>query len=1771
MAGFHHKACFHHKSVKSLLNLCKLNPQSDNLIMHRLNEVDMSGSITYIDLLLGCLYILYFGLIFVKVNKNVLRLYTTISALRIGGYNVIQLSEYIVNEKIYEGGETVVYRGTKKSDGFPVLIKTYDSAYAYDSAEKMKHEFDINQKIESSHIVKIYGIEQAGNIPFLIMEDFGGDSLRQILRVKKLCLGEFLEIAIKISTALADIHKYNIIHNDINPSNIIINTETGAVKIIDFGNAVNLSDRSWNSTKKRNVTLNYISPEKTGRINRSVDHRSDYYSLGVSLYEMIVGHLPFQAEDEIGLIYSHLARESIPPKEADSSIPEVLSDIIMKLMEKMPENRYQSAVGIKSDLQICLDQLETYGEIKPFPLGSKDISSRFQIPQKLYGRKQEIEMLVSRLDQVSKGSAEIVTIKGYSGIGKSSLVKEIQRHVIKNLGFFTIGKFDQLRHHISYSALIEALRGIINQIVSESMEQVEIWKAKLLQALGPNGRIIADVIPEVEIIIGNQPHIPELPPMESQNRFNMVFQNFIECFSSEGHPLIIFLDDIQWADSATLKLIEVLMSNAKHMLIIAAYRDNEVYSGHPLMLALDSIKIQGIAINVIDLQPLELNNISEMLSEIFCCDIERVNSFAELCLKKTEGNPFFLNQFLHFLYEDKLIWFDVIKGVWQWDLEAIQNAGITDNVVELMVQKIKKLPAEAQKILTMAACIGNRFDAKMLAIVCEKPIMEIFNILKEVYQEGLILIEGNSYPQISAAEDINLDCRFLHDRIQQAAYSFIEEGGRKEVHLKLGRLILSGVGMTDSDENLFDIVNHYNLGIELIHEIREKEMLVQLELFAGRKAKKAVAYNYAYKYFKYGLGLLQENCWQVMYDIAFALYIEVAETAYLIGNFDEMEEITQIVIRQANNVLDKVKAYTIKIQAYTAQDKNIEAKDLAYTAIKQLGINIPKNPGKLGVLFKILKAKLALLGKNIDELAGLPAMTDPKILMFNYIIAQLMASLHRSDINFYSVIVLEAVTLFVKHGNAPYAAAFYGSYGFIMINIGDIDLGYKFAKLSQDMMLNNDIKELKSPILALCNGFVSHWKIHAKHTLPYFKEGYQSGLDVGNYEYAAYNGAIHCGDSYLTGKNLEQLEKEALFFLESVKKLKQGSQISIIGIWCQAVQNLRGKNENPVILCGDTYNEKAMLPNHNKSNHKAAICSVYINKLILCCLFEKYDAGAECGNQAKLHISTLQASKAAAALYFYDSLVRLAMYDEVPFSVQKNMMQIISFNQKKMKKWAQHAPMNFLHKYYLVEAEKSRVQNKYYQAAEYYNNAIELAAKNEYVQDEAYANELTAKFYLSRQNIKLAGFYMREAYRCYITWGATAKVRHLEAKYPKLIFSSSSEKKDSSSMINRTKPASALFSLDTATIVKATQIIFGEIIMEELLKKLVYILLENAGAQRVVYIHRQNGIYMIQAEGWEEKKGIVVMQEQQLEETTSIPKNVINYVQYSKESVILDNACTSESFMNDPYVSFNKPKSVLCVPILNKGEIYGIVYLENNLIEGAFNEERIEVLRVISSQFAISMENARMYKKMEVFNAELESIVQERTEELRISNQLLLETNRKLEKLSSFDGLTGISNRRSFNSYIEIEWKRAVRESLPISIIMIDVDFFKKYNDNYGHIAGDECLKQVASVLSGSLHRPADFVARYGGEEFVVVLPDTDSKGAAIIAEKIRKGVEALAIPHDFSHVNKVVSASLGATTIVPTDNDTLEEFLHNADMALFKAKESGRNRLVTSIVNKKR
>jgi predicted ATPase/class 3 adenylate cyclase/tRNA A-37 threonylcarbamoyl transferase component Bud32 len=1594
----------------------------------------------------------------------------------------MSIKDYTMQSMIYTGQKTTVYRGQRRYDGLPVVIKILNLDYPTGrELAKFRSQYEIAKHLQDvPGVIQHYSLEKYENTQALILEDIGGRALRLTDRglasldnkeennLISLSLFQFLRIALQLVRTLGILHDQRIIHKDIKPQNIIFNPATGQVKITDFGIASLLSKENQLIKNPQFIegTLAYISPEQTGRMNRTLDYRTDFYSLGVTFYELLTGLLPFDARDPMELVHSHLARQPIPPQRLRPDLPPLLGELILKLMAKTAEERYQTASGLEFDLQKCLEQLETKGQIDHFSLGVRDVAGDLHIPQKLYGREGELAQLLEAFAKVRRGRSPslqsspvspqspqspqtsgansqtplqtgannqtpqnletnvtphtliktpIILVVGYPGIGKSVLINEIHKPIVQAGGYFISGKFDQLQKHIPYAPLIRAFQELVRQILTETTAQISLWQEKLLAALGTNGQVIAAVIPEIELIIGKQPPLAALEATAAQNRFNLVFLKFVGVFT-QYTPLVLFIDDLQWADSSSLNLIKLLITNnhQENFLFLGAYRDNEVNPVHPLMLLCTTLQETGVDLITLHLKPLQLADICELLADTLHSNVFVVQPLAKILWRKTQGNPFFLTKILEYLYQRQLLVFNPWELAWSWRLEEISQLEISDNVVELMVGNIQKLPPMTQQVLEFAACVGNTFSLQMLAIVTERPLQETAAQLWRAIEADLIMPLSDDYKLWQQVEELGDtqgksgehtgEYKFVHDRIQQAAYSLILEPEKQRTHLQIGLLLLRNTPPEKLEEQVFIIINQLNLGIDLITDPSQKLELADLNLRAGKKAKAANAYEIAVTYLEQGIKLLDNQSWQQNYALTLALYTEAVEAKYLNTDLAAAEDLSLVVLSQAKTLLERVRIYEIKIPFYISQDRMQEAVGLALEVLQLLGIKLPSHPHPLHIVIGLVTTKISLGMKKITDLENLPEMDDRTALAALRIIISATPAIFMVNQNLLPLGIFTMFNLCLRYGNSPYAAYAYAMYGLVMCGpVGDIKSGYAFGQLALKLQDRYQNASLKAKVNAVFNKFIRHWQEPAHHTIEPLQAAVQSGLDSGDLEYTGHASISHCIYQFFIGKELPEVAEKFAQYGELMQSLGQDFAYLYLSMYQQLVVNLIGTTEtsptltqsspadnltqnldenrtgNLTWLQGNYFDEISTLPKLQTANNRSAIFYLYLAKLILAYFAQDYAQAVKIAKLAAPYEDAAVGFMHLPQYNFYYSLSLLEHYPHVSLNQKRQYWRQVTKNQKILGKWAKFAPSNHQHKYDLIAAEKYRLTGKRLEAMDFYNQAIQAAKEQGYIQEWAISNELAAKFHFLEGRNRLAREYISDAYYGYTNWGAITKATSLVSQHHDLlVFLSSKDGRGRSTLKSlrtdsREQIATATTindggEVDLASVVKASQAFSGEIVFTQLLQKMMLILLENAGAQRGHLILAQGDKLIVAAAGDISLENVQLINQQKLEDTNNLPVSLIQYVARLKEAVVLDDATKDFLFAADSYICETKPLSILCTPIVSQSKLLGVLYLENNLIANAFTPARLEVLRLLSTQVAISIENASLYEHLSKTN-----------------------------------------------------------------------------------------------------------------------------------------------------------------------------------------------------------
>lgn len=1480
-----------------------------------------------------------------------------------------------IQQKVHESANTIVQRAVRVEDGKPVVLKIMRATYlSPERLARFKREFEITASLNPGNgntvdgVICAYSMDNRQNEYFLVLEDFGGKSLDMLEIRSGWAVSDFFQLALQVTDALGEVHQREIIHKDINPSNIVFNPTTGQVKLIDFGLSTRLPRETLTRMTPSGMegTLAYISPEQTGRINRAVDYRTDFYSLGITFYELLTGKLPFDEKEKLPLMHSHLAKQAKAPHEVNPLLPVALSDVVMKLMAKNPEDRYQSAYGLKADLLEC-ERLWREGKAsKSMPLGLSDVPDRFEISQKLFGREKELDILRSAFNRVQAGTLEIVLVSGQAGMGKSALVNELQVYVTGQNGYFAKGRFDRSRLDSPYSALVDVLRSLIQQVLMQSSEQLQEWQKRIQSALGANGQLIANILPEAELVLGKMPPLPTLSPIEAQNRFNLTLQNFISIFAQSEHPLTIFLDDLHWADAASIVFLQHLtaQSNTHHFLMVGTYRNDERLEAGAFEPALKQYQeMSGKRIQV-ELSPLTFQDVQQLVSESLKCEAEKVRSLAESVLAKTGGNPFFINEFLSSLYRENIIRFDLQAGAWVWDLTQIQTRQLTDNVAELMATKAQQLPQDVQRLLQSAACIGQEFDLHLLAVLSDQPNKQTANLLWRALADGLIFPLTENYifvEQSPDAQPMAVRYAFAHNGIQQAMYASLSASERTALHWRIGQYLLGENTPEQLDQGIFEVANQMNLGIDLATTQTERLKIADLNLVAAQKARSTAAHSAAYQYAQTGLKILEglENAWEMHHPLQFELHTLCADMAYLTGKGSEARTLFKNALQHAKSPAEAATVHEGLHYESTANDDRNTALVEGLKALEKLGVRFPAKPNLLQILGAVIKVRLMLLGKSDEQLLNLPKATDQKSIDIARIIRGVFNVVYTNAPQLAPLIILKLVELNLRNGISPMSSFGYIGYGFILTSVfNDTPSGKRFGDLGIKLIDKYGGSGERSGNYVLYATVLQHWTAHLRDTIPVFKEAYTSSLEVGNFSQGANATLIQGYHSFAAGVELKKLDEEMAHGTLLIQNLKDNSALKYLSLYHQIVLNLMGKGNDNCELKGPLYDGEEMIPQHIVNNERSIIMNAYLLPMILNYIYGKYERALEYSALLAPYLDGGIGAFTSSMNALYSSLIRLALWEQASAEDRKKWGKLIAANQKKLKHWSKYAPMNHLHKYLLVEAERARIEKRFGDARELYDEAIASAHENEFLNEEALAYELAGRFYLQRQNRDMTERYLSNALRTYMIWGASAKAADLEEKYPEYVLKPEQKTSSTSTSSSSHAQGEGSSALDLESILKASQALSGEIVLGKLLTSLLEIVIENAGAENGWLLQEQAGAWVIEAQGSTEK--VNVLQSVQVN-PQSLPISLFNYVARTQENIVLGDAADDGQFTRDPYIAAKKVKSALCIPLLNQGKLTGLLYLENNLTPDTFTPARLEVIKLLSAQAAISIENARLY------------------------------------------------------------------------------------------------------------------------------------------------------------------------------------------------------------------
>ena len=1533
-----------------------------------------------------------------------------------------------------------------------------------ESIKRLAQEYELKDHLEGAWALRPLKLVREPGRTMLIVEYAGGQPLTQLIG-EPMEMRRFLPLAVSLSVALGRLHGRGVIHKDIKPANVIVDPVKPHVWLTGFGIASRLP-RERQLPEPPEVlagTLAYMAPEQTGRVNRSIDSRSDLYSLGITFYEMLTGSLPFAASDPMDWVHCHIARQPPLPSERVSGVPGSVCAITMKLLSKTAEERYQTVAGVERDLRRCLGEWEAQGYIRDFAPGSQDTPDRLMIPERLYGRDGEIDTLLTAFDRIVRGGRpELVLVSGYSGIGKSAVVNELHKPLVPPRGLFASGKFDQYKRDIPYATLAQAFQSLIRPLLGKREEELQKWRAALREALDPNGLLIVDLVPELKHVIGEQPPVPELPPQEAQRRFQLVFRRFIGVFARPEHPLALFLDDLQWLDAATLDLLEDLLTrdDLQHLLLIGAYRDNEVSATHPLIRKLDAIRHAGAIVEDIVLAPLSRNDLRQMLMDSLRCDLERATPLANLIHHKTTGNPFFAIQFIGALAEERLLSFDYAEGGWVWDLDRIHTKGYTDNVVELMVGKLSRLPPDTQEALRQFACMGNSAEFEMLSMAYEKPTAELHEHLWEAVRAGLLSRSDDSY-------------RFLHDRVQEAAYSMIPQQLRPAVHLRIGMLLAEHTPAAKRDEAIFEIVNQLNRGSQLLTSHEDRERVAELNLKAGRRAKASTAYASALKYLAAGRALLAEETWGRNYPLIFSTEYLMAECELLTADKDAAEHRLSQLPGRASNRHDLCAATRLRLTLYTTLDRCDRAVDVFLEWLGNEGTVWSNRPTRDDVLREYERIWALLDGRQIEELIDLPLVRDPEVLDTLDVFTEIVTPSILFDEHLSTLIVCRLVSLSLEHGNSDAGAfAYVWLAMFAGARLDNYRDGFRFGQLGYDLVEKRGLTRYQARTYMSVGAMVMPWAQHVASGRELVRRAFDAAYRIGDLTFASYSWDQLITICLAVGDPLAEVQTECENGLAFAKRVRFGLVIHLCGSQLGLIRTLRGAT--PVLgrLDHDDYREPEV--EHTLASNSNLVFAefYYWTRKVQARVFAAdFEAAAEAAFKGDRLYWTSAAMFETADFRLYAALAHAGAWHIASPKDRPKHFDALAAHHRQLEVWAQHSPATFENRAALVGAEIARIEGRILDAQELYERAIRSAHLHGFVHNEALANELAGRFYMTRGFERIAMTYLREARHCYIRWGADAKVWQLDLLYPRV-------KPDSAASVATATIQTAVEQLDLATVIKVSEAISSEIVLEKLIDTLLRTALEHAGAERALLILARGEDYRIEAEVITGSNDVRVDFRQAPLTASDLPESVFRYAQRTKESVLLHDASNSGPFSADAFIREHHARSVLFLPILKQSRLLGMLYLENNLTAHVFTRARMAILKLLASEAAISMENARLYRDLAQRESRIRRLVDANIIGIMICDieGWILEANDAFLRIVGYGREDLASTRLSWTDLTPEEWRDRDRQlwvpelRATGSLQPYEKEFFRKDGSRVPVLIGvatleDDISQGVAFVL----------------------------------------------------------------------------------------------------------
>ena len=1600
--------------------------------------------------------------------------------------------------RCWEDALTITYEGQHLENGRTVFVRVLKSHRAGKAfGRSLQRDYTFRNFIPSTGVPKSIAYEKFQGIEFIITPDDDTKPLEEMLFERRPSLVDCLELLSRVCKILSEVHQANVVHRNVNPSAIWFNPRSFETRITDFSHATQGTETAPIATLPGETRFHYIAPEQTGRVTQEVDSRSDLYSVGIVGYQLLCGTTPFEDAEPVELIHAHLARRPLPPHQADPAVPEAISNIIMKLLMKQPEERYQTARALKHDLDECLIQLRNRGTIEIFELATRDAAAGFRVSQKLYGRNRELAELKAEIAQAANGNVRLVLVSGAPGVGKSQLVRSIESDA-RAKGIFIRGKFEQYKQNEPYLAIVQAFKSLFESLLTGSEESLRTLRRELVSSLGINGQVIVEFIPELELIIGEQSRLQELPLAEKLNRLKHVFRNFVRVFARKGQTLCIFLDDLQWADSASFNLLKTILADPEmsHLLVIGAYRDQEIGAKNGVGYV-DSVLRQSVSeITKIELSCLDIKAVTELLADTLRCSYDEAMPLAAVVYQKTDGNPFFLNQFVAFLHHDRLIEYHHDTNSWKWNLRLIAELGITEDVLQLTAKRLLNLPPLTQETLKAAACLGSRFQLSQIALITEEPETKLLDALTAAEGAGLIIrnIDVDD-SRLAPDEELSpsVSFRFLHDRVQQAAYALIPPEKREAVRLRIGQALLRYF-QSKGDVVPFNVVDNLNEGAKCLSVPKTLEEIAKLNLAAGQRAKELAAYDAALGYFRNGMRFLEARSWMERYELSLQLHLECLECAYITGNVSEANALFDEVLKHAKSKVEKAKAYYIKILLNSSLDRSDEAVAIGIEALKLFGEVLPVKPSRTRLLLELGRVVVQLHGRRATALHKLRKITDSERISIMNLLMSICPAAYFRNPDLMAMAALRIVSTSLKFGNASASSFGYVLYGLLREGLlADYKGGHQFGRLAVDLASREGNMIQRCKILMIFAGFINYWRQPIDTSLDMLQTSLKLAVDCGDVQYANYSILQIIFLRMARGASLDDIYTECTRHQRFIDQSNDWFAIASHKIRKQAILALKNETQHGWLLSNVECDEQDLFSEFQKVGNLTVLSYYHIVKMQLDYLFGRYDDALRHAETSDRQINSVLNQIVVAEHYFYYGLIVASLLKRG--AATKSLWSTLNRCRARLKRFASNCPENFLSQSLTLDAEYAFLRGQQEKAARLLDEASSEAQKTAFLHIVALTNELAGANYFAIQRWQVAKTYMGTARRAYAQWGALAKVAQLIRSYSDL-FDEEQQKSLPALQPERDSRKDQLIDFDT--IARAASAMSGELQADRLLTKLLRLLLESANAERVLFIAVQDGDLHVTAAGSSDGAQVRLVD---LSQTNSgFSEKIVNYVLRTGSTLLLNDARSDGRFLSCPYVIDHQPRSVLCLPLMKQGAIIGATYIENRLASGLFTADRLQPLTMLSHQVVAVIENSRLQRLLVENNVSLQSAMQNIELLERVRSHLLKFVPHSLQKMIA-------SNPTDLDLGTRNE---------DLSILFLDMAGYTKMSER---LDSEELKVLVETYFSSFLDDIRDNggdINEIAGDGLMLMFQDTDPKQHAKMAVRT-----ALAVRDKTARLNK--------------------------------------------------